>query len=185
MKKAILILTVVLVANYAVAQIENSFNFLNNRLPSNIELDKSVKRSYRMTTDYYNFDLEANFLRKNRIAGIITYEGDSARWRDVYLSYSISLAKDIRITWIGITDINGKICAIMKYSVMNNPLKIEYGDMLMKGRSHYWGEVSVSLSDKQIEYATLTEDVLTDVKRESQPNNIIGYTMRTISFVRE
>ena len=88
--------------------------------------------------------------------------------------------KDITITWLGVTEINNEICAILKYSVMNNPLDVTFENTSMKGRSHYWGEIYVSLSDKQIEYATLTEDVLTDVKLKNQPEHIIGYTVRTI-----
>ena len=88
--------------------------------------------------------------------------------------------KDIRITWLGITEINGKICAIIKYSVMNNPLKVESENMSMSGRSHYWGEVYVSLSDKQIEHANLTEDVVTNIHLKGQASNILGYTVRTI-----
>ena len=93
--------------------------------------------------------------------------------------------RDIRITWLGITEINNQLCAILKYSVMNNPLKIDFDDNTsMIGRSHYWGEVYVSLSDKQIEYASLTEDIVTDVKMKGQANNMLGYTVRTIHFVK-
>ena len=40
--------------------------------------------------------------------------------------------------------------------------------MTLKGRSHYWGEIWVSLSSKQIEYATLQEDVLGEMKLAGQ-----------------
>ncbi|MDR0743780.1 MAG: hypothetical protein LBF05_05445 [Tannerella sp.] len=73
---------------------------------------------------------------------------------------------------------------ILKYSVMNNPVNVEYENISMRGRSHYWGEIYVSLSDKQIEYASLTEDVLTDVKFKSQASNMSGYTVRTINLSR-
>jgi len=92
--------------------------------------------------------------------------------------------KDIRITWLGITEINNQLCAILKYSVMNNPLKMELENMTMNGRSHYWGEIFVSLSDKQIEHAKLTEDVLTDIKLKDQEEHILGYTIRTIDFFK-
>ena len=92
--------------------------------------------------------------------------------------------KDTRITWIGITEMNHEICAIFKYSVMNNPLSITLENMTMKGRSHYWGEVYVSLSDKQIECANLTEDVLSDTTIKGLTDNVLGYTVRTIAFLR-
>ena len=74
--------------------------------------------------------------------------------------------------------------AIIKYSVMNNPLKLETDYIKMSGRSHYWGEVYVSLSDKQIEYAALSEDVVTDVSIKGQEGNILGYTVRNISLLK-
>ncbi len=269
MKTSILfsVLLIVFSINTTNAQKVNGTNYLN-RLPNDITLDKSIVRSYHMTTDYYDFNLKQDFIRKTRIKGILTYEGDSAQWRDVYVSGSKKLDaefyvgsklsfmqnfryqpnenilsadffknnlpeadpsimnliwdalgfdalayscwdslnlneefraksmnfefkmadigtfenKDIRITWLGITKINNKICAILKYAVMNNPLDIEYENMSMSGRSHYWGEIYVSLSDKQIEYANLTEDVLTDVKIKGQENNMLGYTIRYITL---
>ncbi len=239
-------------------------------LPAGLSLDTSRTRSYNMTTDYCNYDIHAKFINKSRVSGRITYgPGNSATWKDVYISSSgdqeapfpqgtrqdymqnftykpgieimspeffagfpdnnimiknlfwdmtgfdvfaylywdslelnreyravssnseVEMAgigtfenKDIRITWIGITEMNGETCAIMKYSAMNNPLKVELEDFSLIGRSHYWGEVYVSLSDKQIEYATLSEDVLTDVKMKSVPDNLLGYSVRSISVVR-
>jgi hypothetical protein len=250
------------------AQKENPANYLSS-LPAGLTLDKSVARSYRMTTDYYYFDLKSNFSGKIRLTGSIICTGDSALWKDVYYAESdaldaafptgikknflqnfkyrpdekvltaeffknnlpeadplimnliwdalgfdalayccwdslklgkefspqdmnaeVKLAdigtfenKDIRITWLGITEINNEICAILKYSVMNNPVNVEYENMSMRGRSHYWGEIYVSLSDKQIEYASLTEDVLADVKFKGQASNT-GYTVRTINLSR-
>lgn len=222
-----------------------------------------------MTTDYFEYDLKGNFLRKRRVTGEYTsgLEGDSVRWNGVYISeatrleapfpegmkqdymenfiyrpgekiidedffkaipegnmlirnliwdvfgfdlfaYSywdslernieyhahtlsseIELAgqgtfqnRDIRLTWIGLTELNNEICAVIKYSAMNNPLKLELANLTMTGRSHYWGEVYVSLSDKQIEYATLLEDVVTDVLFKGQTNNVLGYTVRSINL---
>lgn len=270
MKKKPLYLTLFLMfSTLAVqAQTDNSTDHLSS-LAVGIELDKSVKRSYRMITDYSDYDLKSNFLVKRRMAGIVTYENDSAQWKDVYYTESkvadeifpqgekqdflqnfgyqpnadilapdffqkklpqanphvmnliwdalcfeslaywawdslklneehqlgddnagLDLAigsfenKDIRITWLGVTKIKDEMCAILKYSVMNNPLKVEFEEIEMSGRSHYWGEIYVSLSDKQIEYACLTEDILTDTNVRGQVNNRMGYTVRTITLSR-
>lgn len=256
--------------NTAKAQQENLLNYLTS-LPTDLVLDKSVKRSYEMITDYYNYDLKSNFLNKERLTGCITYEGDSAQWKDVYhakskvldavypqgekkdflqgfkykqdekvvtpeffknnlpeadpltmnliwdalgfdalayydywdslklgkefqaknMNFEVQIAdfgtfenKDIRITWLGITKVGDKICAILKYSVMNNPVNVNFENISMSGRSHYWGEIYVSLSDKQIEQVNLMEDVVTDTNIKGQADNILGYTVRTISFSR-
>ena len=90
--------------------------------------------------------------------------------------------KDIRITWTGITKINNKICAIIKYIAMNNPLEMSYQNFTIKGRSHYWGNIYVSLSDKHIEYADLYEDVILDIKVNGQENSYEANKVRNITL---
>lgn len=101
---------------------------------------------------------------------------------ELEIAYGTFENRDSRITWSGITKINNEICAILKYSVMNNPLDLQYEGVSFKGRSHYWGEVYVSLSDKQIEYVNLTEDVLMEAKGKNQPDSDIKYTVRYITM---
>lgn len=90
--------------------------------------------------------------------------------------------KDIRLTWNGITKINSEICAIIEYSAMNNPLKIKNDFIDIKGRSHYWGYVYVSLEDKQIEYAMMNEDVIMEIKFPNQENIQRANTVRKITL---
>jgi len=240
-----------------------------NQLPRNIEIDKSKPKSYTMTTDYYDYDLQANFIRKSRVIGNLTcyLKGDTVKWNNVFISQTsdfdapfpkgqnqscfenfkyvqsekilgeetfskipqidfrlknlvwdmfgfeifayaywdslelnkefcnhelnseVEMAKDgtfenkeVKLTWIGITKVNNELCAIIKYSQMNGKLSLNLENIRMKGRSHYWGEVYVSLSDKQIEYATLSEDVISDVTFKGGPENILGYTVRKIEL---
>lgn len=72
--------------------------------------------------------------------------------------------KDIKILLAGITKLNGEICAVVQFLAMNNPLEIDTEmsgmKLAFKGRSHYWGNVLVSLEDKQIEQAIMFEDVV-------------------------
>jgi hypothetical protein len=68
--------------------------------------------------------------------------------------------RDVYLTWIGRSHRNGEDCAVIAYHAYFNPLEIANAGMTLKGRSHYWGEIWVSLETKQIEYATLQEDVL-------------------------
>jgi hypothetical protein len=76
--------------------------------------------------------------------------------------------RDVRLTWIGRSQRNGDDCAVIDYRAYFNPLEIANGGMTLKGRSHYWGEIWVSLTTKQIEYATLQEDVLGEMKLPGQ-----------------
>ncbi|MCY1721220.1 hypothetical protein OU798_12755 [Prolixibacteraceae bacterium Z1-6] len=93
--------------------------------------------------------------------------------------------KDIQLTWTGISKRNGELCATIEYRTFNNPLEVKTGGMEMKGRSHYWGTIWVSLEDKQIEHAVLYEDVVMEMLLPGQTQKQIMNATREISFVRE
>jgi hypothetical protein len=76
--------------------------------------------------------------------------------------------RDVQLTWLGRSHRNGQDCAVIDYRAFFNPLQIANGSMTLTGRSHYWGQIWVSLSSKQIEYATLQEDVLGEMTLAGQ-----------------
>jgi len=75
---------------------------------------------------------------------------------------------DFRLIWVGITNMNNKICAIVKFNAMNMPLNVDYLQTKVKGRCHNWGNVYISLVDKQIEYGESYGDVIMDIKLNGQ-----------------
>ena len=76
--------------------------------------------------------------------------------------------RDVVLEWIGRSRRNSQDCALIKYQAFFNPLQIDNGGMTLNGRSDYWGEIWVSLETKQIEYATLYEIVLGEMKLPGQ-----------------
>ncbi len=76
--------------------------------------------------------------------------------------------RDIELEWVGKSQRNGTDCAVIAYSAFFNPLQIANGGMALNGRSHYWGQIWVALATKQIEFATLQEDVLGELKLPGQ-----------------
>ena len=92
--------------------------------------------------------------------------------------------KDVQITWTGISVRNGETCAVLEYITMNNPIEYSGDGMAMKGRSHYWGTIWVSLEDKQIEHAVLFEDVVMEMNLPGQTTKQIMDATREISFVK-
>jgi hypothetical protein len=92
--------------------------------------------------------------------------------------------KDVQITWTGISERNGEPCAVIEYRTFNNPLEYSGEGMAMKGRSHYWGTIWVSLKDKQVEHAVLYEDVVMEMNLPGQTNKQIMNAVREISFVK-
>jgi hypothetical protein len=92
---------------------------------------------------------------------------------------------DSRLTWNGITSINSKICAIIKFVITDSKLNFDYMQAIVKGRSNCWGFIFVSLNDKQIEYAELHEDIIMEIKIKTQDkyskiNNRTDITLKKI-----
>jgi hypothetical protein len=75
---------------------------------------------------------------------------------------------NVVLEWIGRSQRNGQECALIKYQAFFNPLQISAGGMTLVGRSDYWGEIWVSLETKQIEYSTLNESVVGEMKLPGQ-----------------
>ncbi len=90
--------------------------------------------------------------------------------------------KDIQLKWAGISQMNGEVCALIEYRTFDNPLVVDTEQIKIKGRSHYWGTILVSLKDKQIEHALMYEDVVMDMKMTGQPAGQLLNTTREIKF---
>lgn len=75
---------------------------------------------------------------------------------------------DVVLEWIGRSKRNGQECALIRYQAFFNPLQIATGGMSLNGRSDYWGEIWVSLASRQIEYATIYESVVGEMKLPGQ-----------------
>jgi hypothetical protein len=84
--------------------------------------------------------------------------------------------KSVQLMWVGKSYRNGQDCALIEYNAYFNPIDLKMGNMALKGRSHYWGQIWVSLSTRQIEYATLYEDVLGEM-------NLSGNTTAQVTNV--
>ena len=77
-------------------------------------------------------------------------------------------SRDVVLEWVGRSQRNGQDCALIRYQSFFNPLEIANGGMTLIGRSDYWGEIWVSLATKQIEYGTLYEVVVGEMKLPGQ-----------------
>lgn len=90
--------------------------------------------------------------------------------------------RDIALEWIGRSRRNGQDCAVIKYQAFLNPLEIVNGGMNLKARSDYWGEIWVSLATKQIEYGTIYESVMGEMKLTGQDAPQVIDVLRTGTF---
>ena len=92
---------------------------------------------------------------------------------------------DVELTWTGISKRNGVVCALIRYEAFFNRLDISIANFNAKGRSHYWGEIWVSLETKQIEYGTLREDVLLETRVTGQPGPAVANVFREGIFQKQ
>jgi hypothetical protein len=76
--------------------------------------------------------------------------------------------RDIVLEWVGRSQRNGQDCALIDYRAFFNPLQLATGGVTIQGRSDFWGEIWVSLATKQIEYATIYEEVSGQLKLPNQ-----------------
>ena len=77
-------------------------------------------------------------------------------------------SRDTVLEWVGRSERNGEDCALIDYRAFFNPLDIANGGLTIQGRSDLWGEIWVSLATKQIEYATIDEEVFGEMKLPGQ-----------------
>jgi hypothetical protein len=87
--------------------------------------------------------------------------------------------RDIVLEWIGRSLRNGEECTLIRYQAFFNPLEIVNGGMTLKGRSDYWGEIWVAPATGQIEYATLYEAVVGELKLPGQETAQVVNIFRT------
>ena len=89
-----------------------------------------------------------------------------------------------KLIWSGITKFNNEICAIVKFESLYNPLEINTPNMKMKGRSLYWGEIWISLEDKQVEYSAMIEDVIFElILNNNNPKQLLDL-QREVTFTK-
>jgi len=163
--------------------------------------------SYKPSEDMLNSDKFSTFsensaFTKNLVWDMMGIEGLGwANWDKLQLNVPYSAKefngkmdlagqgsfenKNMVITWTGISQRNGELCAVIEYRTFNNPLEYAGEGMAMKGRSHYWGTIWVSLEDKQIEHAVLYEDVIMEMNLPGQTNKQIMNAVREISYAKE
>ena len=82
--------------------------------------------------------------------------------------------RNVQLVWSGISERNGEPCALIDYRAYFNPFEIASPGFKMTGRSNYWGQIWISEATREIEYATLYEDVLGEVAAGQNPPQVVN-----------
>jgi len=89
---------------------------------------------------------------------------------------------NIQLIWKGVSLMNNEQCALIDFRAMDNPLavnlKMGEKDFSLKGTSHYWGTVYLSLKERRFEYVELLENVMMEIRWSDQPAPQYVYTTR-------
>jgi hypothetical protein len=75
--------------------------------------------------------------------------------------------KDLQLVWTGLSQRNGVECALIDYRAFLNRVDVSMPVMTLAASSHYWGQIWVSLTTRRIEYATLYENVVGELKLQN------------------
>jgi len=70
----------------------------------------------------------------------------------------------LNITWLGYSNINGKDCILVYFKSMYSPFLVDNDNMIVNGRSCFWGNIWILPDTRQIEYATMNEDIVSHLK---------------------
>ena len=89
--------------------------------------------------------------------------------------------KDLKMRWMGISEVNDEACALLLYRSLANPVQ-NSAAMGTNGRSLYWGNIWVSLTDKQVEYFTMIEDVFLEMPMPGDSANRVMNLQREVTF---
>lgn len=154
-------------------------DYKGTALPSFDGFTYQVNETNFLADDFYkSIPLEHRDLAKWLVSDAIQMQGlawyvfDSLEFNKPYVpkflsNYDIKFQDWVTFTsryqkliWTGITQCNNEVCAVVKFESLYNPLKIENEQMTVKGRSLYYGELWISLIDKQVEHAWMLEDVV-------------------------
>ena len=73
----------------------------------------------------------------------------------------------LNITWIGSSKMNGKDCHLLYFESMYNSIDANNDIMALNGRSCFWGNIWILPDTKQIEYATMNEDLIYKMKMKA------------------
>ncbi len=91
--------------------------------------------------------------------------------------------KDLKMRWMGISEVNDEVCALLLYRSLANPVQYSAA-MGTNGRSLYWGNIWVSLADKQVEYFTMIEDVFLEIPMPGESAKRVMNLQREVTFER-
>lgn len=87
---------------------------------------------------------------------------------------------NIQIRWIGISEMNNELCAVIDYRAIDNLLEINMDQVKGKGTEQYWGTTWLSIKTGAIEYADTYSGTIQEIQVKGMTNKFLVKTIREI-----
>jgi len=91
---------------------------------------------------------------------------------------------EIQLCWTGISDINGKLCAVIEYRAIDNIIEINMDQIKTRGTEQYWGTTWVALKSRQVEYAEMYSGTIQEIEMEGFNDKFLIKTIRELRVER-
>jgi hypothetical protein len=88
----------------------------------------------------------------------------------------------IILCWKGITEINGRLCAIIDFNAIDNKLELTMDMIKSQGTEQYWGSVLVSLKTKNLEQAVMYSGTMQEIEISGMKNKLLVKTIRELEI---
>lgn len=88
----------------------------------------------------------------------------------------------IILCWKGITEINGRLCAIIDFNAIDNKLELTMEMIKSKGTEQYWGSVLVSLKTKNLEQAVMYSGTIQEIEINGMKDKLFIKTIRELEI---
>ena len=138
-----------------------------------------------------------NILARNLIWDMISFETfawdylDSLKLNKPYIIPDISGQFDmaeigkyshnkILLCWKGITNFNGKLCAVIDFYAIDNIIELSIAQISTKGTEQYWGTVMVSLKTKNIEQGIMYSGTIQEITVKGMKDKFLAKTIREL-----
>jgi hypothetical protein len=86
----------------------------------------------------------------------------------------------IFVTWKGITEMNGNLCAVIDFTADDNIVEISMPQVSTRGTEQYWGTVILSLGTKLIEHAEMYSGTIQEIEVKGMKDKFLAKTIREL-----
>jgi hypothetical protein len=86
------------------------------------------------------------------------------------------------LCWKGISEINGKLCALIEFSAIDNKLELSMDMIKTKGTEQYWGSILVSLKTRNIEHADMYSGTIQEIEVKGMKDKFLMKTIRELEI---